>query len=105
MSGTAEVDGMYTDTRPLGRFDGAFEIWVRGTWSVIRIDAACDHQHFPSMVVVRPFLNEIDESQVGTGGDPGLAERKPDRFGCQSVVCGRLLFHLHGSVAQITNAH
>src|SRR5258708_31078192 len=27
----------------------------------------------------------------------GLAERKPDRFGCQSVVFGRLLFRLHRS--------
>ena len=34
----------------------------------------------------------------------GLAERKPDRFGCQSVVFGRLLFRLHRSVAQVADA-
>src|SRR6266849_6362689 len=72
MSGTAEIDGMDNHARPLGRIDGAVEVRVRGTGSVVRIDAACDHQHFPSLVGARPFLNEVDESQVRAGGDPGV---------------------------------
>ena len=103
MSGTAEVDGMYDHALPQGRIDGTVEVWVRGTGSVVRIDAACDHQYFPSLVGGRPFLNEVDESQVRAGGDPGLAERKPDRFCCQSVVFGRLLFRLHRPVAQVSD--
>src|SRR4029077_15355483 len=87
MSGTAEINGMYHHACPLGRFDGAVEVGVRGARSILRIDAACDHQHFPSLVATRPFLNEVDESQVRASGDPGLAERKPNGFGCQSVVC------------------
>src|SRR6267143_1973082 len=39
MSGTAEIDGMCNHARPLGRIDGAVEVWVRGTGSVVRIDA------------------------------------------------------------------
>src|ERR1700692_2890129 len=50
MSDTIEIDGMYIHDRPLGRVDGAVEVWVRWTGSVLRIDAACDHQHFPSLV-------------------------------------------------------
>src|SRR5260370_11688095 len=73
MSGTGEVDGMYNHARALGRIDGAVEVWVRGTGSIVRIDAACDHQHFVSLVGARPFLNEVDESQVRAGGAPRQA--------------------------------
>src|SRR5260370_15837579 len=104
MSGTAEIDGMYNHARLLGCLDGAVKVRVRGTGSVVRIDAACDHQHFASLVAARPFLNEVDESQVRARGDPGQAKRKPDRFSCQSVVCGRFLFHLHRSVSQVADA-
>src|ERR1700757_3120403 len=49
MSGTAEIDGMYNHPLPLGRFEGPVKVRVRGTGSVIRIDPACDHQHFASL--------------------------------------------------------
>ena len=56
------------------------------------------------MVGPGPFLNEVGESEVRACGDSGLAERQPDRFGCQRVVCGKRLCHLHSSVAQVADA-
>src|SRR5260370_7235858 len=104
MSGTTEIDGMDNHALALGHCNGAVEVRIRGTGSVVRIDAACDHQHFPNLVGPGPFLNEVGESQVRACGDPGLAGRKPDRFRCQPVISGRLLFHLPSSAANVAAA-